>query len=92
MASAFSQAQAVFRAIRGNPTLIEAKKAEYLAAATAITSTTGGIQVESATVNGQSFSGKATSTPADRLQILQLVMSMIERDSAGSRTTRAAFL
>ena len=92
MASAFSQAQEIFRAIRGNSTLIEAKKAEYLAAATAITSTTGGIQVESATVNGQSFSGKATSTPAERLQILQILMSMIDRDSAGNRTIKAAFL
>lgn len=91
MVSAFSQAQAIFRAIRGNSTLIEAKKAEYLATATAITSTTGGIQVESATVNGQSFSGKATSTPAERLQILQILMGMIERDSAGNRTTRARF-
>lgn len=92
MASAFSQAQAIFRAIRGNSTLIEAKKAEYQAAAIAITSTTGGIQVESATVNGQSFSGKATSTPAERLQILQILMSMIDRDSAGNRTIKAAFL
>ena len=90
--SPFRQAQGIFRAIRGNSTLIEEQKAAYLAAARAITSTTGGVQVESATVNGQSFSGKATSTPAERLQILQLVMSMIERDSAGSRTTRAAFL
>jgi hypothetical protein len=92
MVSAFSQAKAIFHAIRGNSTLIEAKKAEYLAAATAITSTTGGIQVESATVNGQSFSGKATSTPADRLQVLQILMGMIERDYAGTRTTRARFL
>ena len=92
MASPFKQAQHIFRAIRGNSTLIEAKKVEYVAAATAITSTTGGLQVESATVNGQSFSGKATSTPAERLEVLSILMSMIERDSAGTRTTRARFL
>jgi hypothetical protein len=92
MASPFKQAQHIFRAIRGNSTLIEAKKAEYVAAATAITSTTGGLQVESATVNGQSFSGKATSTPAERLEVLSILISMIERDSAGTRTTRARFL
>ena len=92
MASPFKQAQHIFRAIRGNSTLIEAKKVEYVAAATAITSSTGGLQVESATVNGQSFSGKATSTPAERLEVLSILMSMIERDSAGTRTTRARFL
>lgn len=91
MASAFRQAQGIFRAIRGNSTLIEEQRAAYLAAARAITSTTGGIQVESATVNGQSFGGKATSTPAERFEILQILMSMIDNDSAGSRSTIARF-
>jgi hypothetical protein len=90
--SPFRQAQGIFRAIRGNSTLIEEQKAAYLASARAITSTTGGIQVESATVNGQSFSGKATSTPAERFEVLQILMGMIERDSAGTRSTRARFL
>jgi hypothetical protein len=90
--SPFRQAQGIFRAIRGNSTLIEEQKAAYLAAARAITSTTGGIQVESATVNGQSFSGKATSTPAERFEVLQILMDMIARDSAGTRSTRARFL
>lgn len=91
MASPFRQAQQIFRAIRGNATLIEAKRLEYVAAATAITGTTGGLQVESATVNGQSFSGKATSSPAERLEVLSLVMQMVEGDSAGNRTTLARF-
>jgi hypothetical protein len=90
--SPFRQAQGIFRAIRGNSTLIEEQKAAYLAAARAITSTTGGIQVESATVNGQSFSGKATSTPAERFEVLQILMGMIDRDSAGTRQTVARFL
>lgn len=92
MASAFSQAQGIFRAIRGNSELIEEQRAAYIAAARALTSTTGGIQVESATVNGQSFSGKATSTPAERFEVLKLVMAMVNNDSAGSRTTVARFL
>lgn len=92
MASAFRQAQAIFRVIQGNATLIEEQRAAYLAAARAITSTNGGFQVESATVNGQSFSGKATSSPADRLEVLRILMGMIDRDSAGSKTTRARFL
>jgi len=86
------QAAGIFRAIRGNPTLIEEAKADHLAAARALKSTTGGIQVESATVNGQSFSGKATSTPAERFQVLDILMVMINRDSAGTRSTRARFL
>jgi hypothetical protein len=90
--SPFRQAQGIFRAISGNATLIEEQKAAYLAAARALTSTTGGIQVESATVNGQSFSGKATSTPAERFEVLQILMGMIDRDSAGTRQTRARFL
>jgi len=92
MASAFRQAQGIFRAIRGNPELIEEQRAAYVAAERSLTSTTGGIQVESATVNGQSFSGKATSTPAERFEILQILMGMIDRDSAGNRTTIAGFL
>ena len=88
----FRQAQGIFRAIRGNPTLIEEQKTAYLAAARSLTSTTGGIQVESATVNGQSFSGKSTSTPAARFEVLTILMGMIERDSAGTRTTVARFL
>lgn len=92
MASAFRQAQGIFRAIRGNSVLIEEQRAAYLAAARSITSTTGGIQVESATVNGQSFSGKATSTPSERFEVLQILMGMIDRDSAGTRTTRGRFL
>jgi hypothetical protein len=90
--SPFRQAQGIFRAIRGNSTLIEEQKAAYLAAARAITSATGGVQVESATVNGQSFSGKATSTPAERFEVLQILMGMIDRDSAGTRQTVARFL
>jgi hypothetical protein len=92
MASAFRQAQGIFRAIRGNSTLIEAKKAD-LAALTAkyIDAATGGIQVESATVNGQSFSGKATSTPARAFEVLQILMSMIDRDSAGTEQPEPHF-
>jgi hypothetical protein len=86
------QAAGIFSAIRGNPTLIEEARAEFLAAGRAIKSPTGGIQVESATVNGQSFSGKATSTPQERFQVLTILMSMIARDSAGTRSTRARFL
>jgi hypothetical protein len=92
MVSAYRQAQAIFRIIRGNPILIEAEKEKFKAAALSATSTSGGFQITDATVNGQSFTGKATTTPADRVEVLRLLMVMIEKDSSGATKTRARFL
>jgi hypothetical protein len=92
MPSPFDQAQYIYRAIKDDPALIEEKRKEYLEASRAITSNTGGLQIQSATVNGQSFAGKATSTPAERLEILSLLMWMLNRGSSGGKTTIARFL
>ena len=91
MASAYSQAKGIYKAIRGNPAAIKVQRDAFAAAATALTSTTGGIQIESATVNGQSFAGKATSTPADRFEILRILMTMLDNESAGTRTVIGRF-
>ena len=89
--SPFNQARAIFKAIRGDQDLIDAQRANHAALVASITGTNGGMQVTESTVNGQSFTAKHTSNAQDRLHVLSLLMTMVDNDSAGSKTVRGAF-
>ena len=85
------QASAIFRAIRGDQAAISAQRAAYQALAASITGTQGGMQLTSGTENGQSFTASYKGTPQERLIVLDLLFKMIERDSAGTKSTIARF-
>ena len=89
--SPHDQARAIFRAVRGNPEAIKVQRDAFTALATAVTSTTGGMQLTSGTENGQSFTAKHTSSPQERFQVLEILMKMIDNDSAGSTQTLGRF-
>lgn len=89
--SPFLQARAIFRAIRGDSDAIEAQRANYTALVASIAGTNGGMQVTESTVNGQSFTAKHASTPQDRLHVLSLLMTMLDNDSAGTKTVVGRF-
>ena len=89
--SAFKQARAIFRAIRGNPSAIKVQRDAFTALAASITAANGGMQLTSGTENGQSFTAKHSSTAQERFQVLSILMTMIDNDSAGSTSTIARF-
>jgi hypothetical protein len=86
------QAAAIFRAIRGDSTAIATQRANHAALVASITGANGGMQVVESTVNGQSFTAKHTSTPQERLSVLSILMTMIDNDSAGTKTVAGRFL
>ncbi len=62
----------IYAAIRHDPVLVSAKRAELVALATGITAASGAMTITSATVNGQSFSGLASLTASERLRVLRI--------------------
>jgi len=90
--SPHEQARAIFRAIRGNPKAIQVQKDAFTALAASITGENGGMQITCGTENGQTFTAKHNSSPQERLRVLEILMGMIERGSAGSKTTLRRFL
>lgn len=90
--SPHKQARAIFRAIRGNPAAIKVQKDAFTALAASITSVNGGMQLTSGTENGQSFTAKHTSDAQERFQVLSILMTMLDNDSAGSKTVVGRFL
>lgn len=92
--SPFAQARAIFKAIRCDPAAIAAQRAAYATLAASITSPTGGMQLTSGTENGQSFTATyATgSSASERLAVLEILIGMLDRGAAGSKTTLRRFL
>jgi hypothetical protein len=90
--SPFDQARAIFKAIRYDDAAILVQRSNYTALAASITGTNGGMQVTESTVNGQSFTARHSSTAQERFQVLSILMTMIDNDSAGTKTVRGRFL
>ena len=86
------QAAAIFRAIRYDDAAIEAQRANHAALVASITGANGGMQVVESTVNGQSFTARHSSTPQERLSVLSILMTMLDNDSAGTKSVRGRFL
>lgn len=89
--SPYNQARAIFRATRNDPAAMEAQRAQFKELAASITGTEGGMQITDSQVNGQGFTAKHSSTAQERLQVLDILMGMYERGSAGSKTTLGRF-
>lgn len=90
--SPHDQARAIFRAVRGNAAAIKVQRDNHAALVASITGSEGGMQITDSNVNGQGFSAKHSSTPQERLQVLSILMGMLDRNSAGSKTTLGRFL
>lgn len=90
--SPFAQARAIFKAVRGNSAAIKVQKDAFLALTASITSGNGGMQITNSQVNGQGFTASHSSTPQERLNVLSILMTMIENDTAGSKTVVGRFL
>lgn len=82
----------IYAAIRHDPALIAAKRAEFAAAASAITGSSGGFTITSSTVNGQSFAGTSSLSSTEKLAVLRMVMQAVDTGRAIPTSTRAAFL
>ncbi|MCV6900794.1 hypothetical protein OE165_27560, partial [Escherichia coli] len=82
---------AIFKAIRYDDAAILVQRSNYAALASSITGTNGGMQVTESTVNGQSFTARHSSTSQERFQVLSILMTMIDTDSAGTKTVRGRF-
>ena len=89
--SPFDQARAIFKAVRGNPAAIKAQNDAFAALATSISSPNGGIQITSSQVNGQSFNATHSSNAQERFQVLSILMTMIENNTAGSKSVVGRF-
>lgn len=89
--SPFNQARAIFRATKNDPAAQKLKKDQYKELVASITGADGGMQITDSQVNGQGFTAKHSSTAQERLQVLDLLMGMYERGSAGSKTTLGRF-
>ena len=90
--SPHQQARAIFRAVRDDFAAIQVQRDAFKALAESITSTTGGMQLTSGTENGQSFTATHSSKSSERFAVLNILMGMLERDSAGTKTVVGRFL
>jgi len=86
------QAAAIFRAIRGDSAKIQVQRDNHAALVASITGANGGMQITESNVNGQSFNARHSSTPQERLHVLSLLMTMLDQDSAGTKTVVGRFL
>lgn len=85
-------ARDVYLAVKDDATAVTNIRAEYASLASAIAVGDGaGLEVTSATVNGQTFSGQVSMTKADRLKMLGLIIKQIDNSAAISSRTRARF-
>ena len=89
--SPHDQARSIFRAVRYDSAAIQVQRDAYIALTASITSATGGTRITSGTENGQSFTASYEKKEAERLQVLTILMVMIERNSAGSKSTLGRF-
>lgn len=89
--SPYKQARAIFRAIKNDPVAIKLKRTQYAELVAGITGEDGGMQITDANVNGQNFTARHSSTAEDRMEVLSLVISMLDCNSAGSTTMTGGF-
>jgi hypothetical protein len=85
------QAAAIFRCIRGDSVAIKQQRDNYKALCASITSPNGGLRITSSTVNNQMFKGENTISAQEQLNVLSLLMVMLDKDSAGSKSVTAVF-
>ena len=71
---------------------IKVQRDAFLALTASITSATGGTRITSGTENGQSFTATYEKKETERLNVLTILMGMLERDSAGSKSTLGRFI
>jgi len=88
----FGTARNVYKAIKDDAEAVASVRAEYAALALEVaTSSKGGLDITSATVNGQSFAGTVSITKSDRLQLLNLVLAQVDAGGCISRRSRVHF-
>ena len=88
----YSTAKSVYKALKDDVTAIAALRSELASLALEVaTSSKGGTEITSATVNGQSFAGTVSMTKSDRLQLLNLVISFVDAGGCISRRSRVFF-
>jgi hypothetical protein len=84
----FQTARSVAFALRHDPAAVASLRTEFTRLALEVaTSVDGGKEITSATVNGQTFSKSVTMTKADRLKLLEMVLTYVDRGIPTTRTS-----
>jgi hypothetical protein len=87
-----AQANAIYMAICDDPQARAKIKAEYKSLAISIaTDPNASAQITSSTVNGQTFSARQSMTNSERLSLLRLVVSCIDRGAIIPRVLISTF-
>lgn len=90
--SSQATARRIYNATKCNPAAVAQIRSEYTALALSLaTDPDSAFELTSSTVNGQTFSGKRTSTNDERLALLAEVIWMYDNEQALPRTTRVLF-
>jgi hypothetical protein len=85
-------ARLIYAATRNDAVAVAAIRAEYTALALSIaTDPDAAFELTSSTVNGQTFSGKRTTTNSERLALLSEIVWSYENGQALPRSTRILF-
>lgn len=85
-------ALAVYDALKDDATAVANMRTEYANLAVSVaTSAKGGLEITSATVAGQTFSGQTSMTKAERLRLLRRVLTMVDAGGPISRRSRVRF-
>jgi hypothetical protein len=90
--NASATARLIYRATRNDALAVAAIRAEYSALALSIaTDPDAAFELTSSTVNGQTFSGKRTTTNGERLALLSEIVWSYNNGQALPRSTRIIF-
>lgn len=85
-------ARSIYRATRNDAVAVAAIRAEYaLLAVSLATDPDSAFELTSSTVNGQTFSGKRTTTNEERLALLSEIVWSYDNGQALPRSTQMLF-
>jgi hypothetical protein len=85
-------ANAIYQAIKDDSSAVAEVRAEYKALAKEVaTSPSGGQELTSATVNGQSFSSSTTMSKIQRLKMLAMLIRALDQEAPISNQTIPTF-
>ena len=92
MASIHDEANSHYRAIKNDLTAQAAVRSAFSTLSSArLTGDKGGVNITSATVNGQSFAGTIYLSKGDRLALLNRVVWMLDNGGPISKRTHPVF-
>lgn len=84
-------ANAIYRLIKNDSAAIATMRTDAAAAAVALVAGDGGFELQSSTVNGQTFSGVRSLSMTEKLTLMGMVLDSVDRGSPIPNRTSAYF-